>query len=107
MLLDFIEPDRNTQETLTICEVKDNDYTIGTLVVGICNRAVALLPSRIPYLKLYRALIDLQSSEAEIDSNRTNVVFLKAIILNAVQYCYSTIEMVLTANLIKRHDLPT
>ena len=82
VLFDFGEPDRNAQETLLVGQVKHHDDAIGTFVVGVCDCAVPLLTRSVPDLKLDRRLVDLKGAEAEIDSNRAQVVFLEAVILN-------------------------
>ena len=82
VLLDFVEPDRDTEETLTVSQVEDYDDAIGALVVRISDGPIALLPCRVPYLQLDRALIDLEGAEAEVNSDRANVILLETIILS-------------------------
>lgn len=81
MLFNLVEPYWYAQETLTIRQIKHHDYAIGTLVIGICDCAVAFLSGRVPNLKLNCTLVDLKGAEAEVDSNRANVVFLETVIL--------------------------
>ena len=81
VLLYLTEPDRDAQKALSVRHVKDHDYTVSTLVVGICDRSVAFLAGRIPNLQLDRRLVDLQGAEAEVHSNRAQVVLLEAVIL--------------------------
>ena len=81
MFLDLAEPDRDAKEALSVGHVEDHDDPIGALVVRIRDRAVPLLPRCVPNLQLNRALIDLEGSEAEIDTNSAKVVFLEAVIL--------------------------
>ena len=85
VFLDFVQPDRNTLEALTVCQIKDNNDAISALVVSISDGAVAFLSSRIPNLQLYGALVDLQCAESEIHANRADVVLLEAIVLSVSQ----------------------
>ena len=82
MLVNLVEPHWDAKETFPVGQVKDNDDTICALIVGIGDCAIAFLASRVPNLQLNCTLIDLKSSEAEVDANRTNVVFLETIILH-------------------------
>lgn len=81
MFFNFTEPDRDTEEAFSISEVENDNDTVCTFVVGIRNRAIPFLPSCIPDLQLNRGLVNTKGAETEIYSNRTEVVFLKTIIL--------------------------
>ena len=81
MFFDFIQPDRDGEETFFVSEVKNHNYAIGTLVVGIRDCAVPFLTRCVPNLQLDSALIDLECSESEINSNCADVVLLEAIVL--------------------------
>ena len=50
VLLDLVQPDWDAKKTFTVCQIEDDDYTIGALVVCIRDRPVPLLSSCIPYL---------------------------------------------------------
>ena len=50
VLLDLVQPDWDAKKTFTVCQIEDNDYAIGALVVCIRDRSVPLLSSCIPYL---------------------------------------------------------
>ena len=81
VLFDFIQPDWDREEAFFVSEVEDDDDAISSLVVGISNRAVPFLTCSVPNLQLDGALIDLECSEAEVNSNCANVVLLEAIVL--------------------------
>ena len=81
MLFNLVEPYWYAEETLTIRQIEHHNYAISTLVIGICDCAVALLSSRVPNLKLNCTLVDLKGTEAEVDTNSANVVFLETVIL--------------------------
>ena len=82
MLVDFVEPDGDAQEAFAVRQVEDHDDAVSPLVVGVGNSAIPLLACCIPNLKLDGALVDLQRAEAEVDTDRANVVFLEAVILH-------------------------
>ena len=81
VLFDFIQPNRDGEEAFFVSEVEDDDDAISSLVVGISNRAVPFLTCSVPNLQLDGALIDLECSEAEVNSNCADVVLLEAIVL--------------------------
>ena len=81
VFLNLVQPDWDAKKTFTVCQIEDDDYAIGTLVVCIRDRPIPLLSRRVPDLQLDRALIDLECAEAEVDPNSANVILLEAIIL--------------------------
>ena len=81
MLFYLRQPHRNTQEAFSVCQVKDHDNAISSLVVCIGDRAVPFLASCIPNLQLDRRLIDLEGAEPEVNTDRAQVVLLEAIVL--------------------------
>ena len=81
VLFDFIQPDWDGEEAFFVSEVEDDDDAISSLVVGISDCAVPFLTCSVPNLQLDSALIDLECSEAEVDSNCADVVLLEAIVL--------------------------
>lgn len=81
MLFNLVEPYWYAEETLTISQIEHHNYAISTLVIGICDCAVPLLSSSVPNLKLNCTLVDLKGTEAEVDTNSANVVFLETVIL--------------------------
>ena len=114
MFLDLIQPDGNAEEALTVGKVKDDNDSVGTLVISISDRSIAFLSSCIPNLQLDRALVNLKCAEPEVDTNSANVVLLEAIILKHLiakliisRTLYLMLIFKLTANLMSRHDLPT
>ena len=50
MLLDLIQPDWDAKETLSVCQVKDNNDAVSALVISISERTVSLLSRRVPNL---------------------------------------------------------
>ena len=83
MFLDFIEPDRNALEALSISKIEYDNDSISSLVVRICDGSVSLLPCSVPNLEFDGALIDLKGAESKVDSDRADVVLLEAVILSA------------------------
>ena len=81
VLLDFSEPDRYAEEALAVGQVENDDDAVGALVIRVRDCPVPLLARRVPNLQLYRALVDLQRSEPEVNSDRADVVFLEAVVL--------------------------
>ena len=81
MLLNLSKPNRNRQKALPVGQVEDHDDAIGTLVVGIRDGAIPLLSGCVPDLQLDGRLVDLESAETEINTDRADVVLLEAIIL--------------------------
>lgn len=69
MFFNFLEPTVDVVKAFTVSEIKDNKDTIGSFIVGLCDRSVALLPGRVPNLQSNRALIDLKCAEPEVDAN--------------------------------------
>ena len=91
VLIDLTKPDRYAEETLAIGEVEDDDDAVSTLVIGVRNCAVPFLACRVPDLQLDRALVYLQRSEPEVDSDRADVVLLEAVILLTVKLSASSL----------------
>jgi hypothetical protein len=83
VLLNLLEPGAQVKEGLLVAEVKDYDYTVGALVIGIRDRPVSLLSCGVPYLQLYCALVYLKSAEPEVHSDCRDVVFREAVIREA------------------------
>ena len=81
MFLDLVQPDWDAKKTFTVCQIEDDDYAIGALVVCVRDCPIPLLSRRVPNLQLDSALIDLECAEAEVDPNSANVILLEAIIL--------------------------
>ena len=86
VFLNLIKPHGYAQEALPISQVEDDDNAVGALVVGICDSPVAFLSCRVPNLQLDRALVDLQGSEAEVDTDCADVVLLEAVILLSITH---------------------
>ena len=83
VFFDLIQPDWDTLEALTIRQIKDDNNTVGSLVVSVSDCAVAFLACCVPDLKFDSALIDLQRAEAEVYADRADVVLLEAIVLKS------------------------
>ena len=78
------EPHRYTQERLSISQIKDYNDAISSLVVSVCDSAVSLLSSSVPYLQLDSGLVDLKSAESEVNTNCADVVFLETVVLKSL-----------------------
>ena len=85
VLFYLLEPAFEVQERLFVIYIEDNYDAVGPLIVSIGNSAVSFLAGSVPNLELDINLIDLQGSEAEIDSNSTDVVFLEAVVCESHQ----------------------
>ena len=59
----------HTIETLLVRDIVHQQNTHSTSVVCSCDRAKALLPGRIPDLKLHALSIQLNCPNLEIDAN--------------------------------------
>ena len=81
VLFNFREPSINTEEAFFICQIAHYDYSISTLVIGICDCPVSFLPSGIPYLKFNCRLIDLQCSESLQREKGQNSPRMKTLLL--------------------------
>ena len=81
MFLDLVEPDRYAEETLAVGQIEYHDNAVSTLVIRVCDGAVAFLPSCVPNLKLDSRLVNLQSAEPEVNTDSANVIFLEAVVL--------------------------
>ena len=80
VFFDLFEPAVNIHKRFSIGEIEYYKNTVGTFVVGFGDSAVPLLAGGVPDLEPDRALIDLESSEPKINSNRGDVVFFKVIV---------------------------
>ena len=56
-----------------------------TLVVGICDRAEALLPRRVPDLQLHILIIRLHRLEPEVHPDRRHVVLAELVVCEPQQ----------------------
>lgn len=81
VLFDFLEPAVHVVEAFLVSEVKNNQYAVGTFVVCLRYRTVALLASGVPYLQTHSTLVDLKCSESEVYPNCSDIVLLKLIVL--------------------------
>ena len=81
MLFYLFKPPIYINEAVAISKVKDNQDSIGTLIVGFGNCAVSFLTCSIPDLESHCALVDLECSKAEVNSNGCNIILLKVIVL--------------------------
>ena len=85
VLLDFLEPQVQRLEALLGAHVEHDHDTVGALVVGVGYGAVAFLSSRVPNLQLDGVLVDLEGAEAEVNSDRGDVVVVEAVVSESDQ----------------------
>lgn len=81
VLLDFLQPAVHVVETFLVCQIKNNKNSISPLVIGFCYCSIPFLTGRVPYLQANCALVNLQGSKSEIDSNCCHVILLELVIL--------------------------
>ena len=81
VLFDLFEPSVNIQEAFLVSKVKNDEYTIRTLVICLSNSTIPFLSSSIPYLQSYGTLVNLQGAESKVDSDSGHIVFLEVIVL--------------------------
>lgn len=80
MLLDLLQPRADVQEGFFVAQIENYDNPVGSLVIGVRDCTIALLPGRVPNLQLNCAFIDLESAEAEIHTDRCDVVLRETIV---------------------------
>ena len=81
VLFNLFEPSVNIQEAFLVSKVKNDEYTIRTLVICLSNSTIPFLSSSIPYLQSYGTFVNLQGAESEVDSDSGHIVFLEVIVL--------------------------
>ena len=81
MLLDFLKPPIKVYERVFVCQIKDNQNTVGTFIISFGDGSVPFLTSSVPNLKSYRWFINLKRSEPEVDTNCGDKIFLEFIVL--------------------------
>ena len=81
VLLDLAHPSVDSGERVAVSDIVDDNDTVGTLIVGGCDRLEALLSCSIPDLKLADLVIDIDSADLEVDTDGWHEVLLELIIL--------------------------
>lgn len=81
VLLDLLHPGGHIEEGFLVAQVEDNDDAIRTLIVGVSDGPIPLLPGGVPDLQLDGRFVYLKSAESEVYSYRCDVVLAEAIIL--------------------------
>ena len=85
MLLHFVYPLVQVQESLPFEKIEDQDDSLSPLIVSICYGAVAFLAGCVPDLQLYFALAVVERPKTEVDSDSCDVVLIELIICKADQ----------------------
>ncbi len=81
MFLHLCHPAIDVDEALFVANIEDNNDSVSSFVVSVGDSAVPFLACGVPYLEFNCGFVDLQSSEAEINTNCRDVVFLEAVVL--------------------------
>ena len=68
MRLNLLEPVLDIVKCGLLRAVIDQDDAHSTLVIGLRNRAEALLPSRVPNLQLHSLVLHINRLDLEVDS---------------------------------------
>ena len=69
----LLEPILDVVEGTLLAAIVDEQNAHGSLIIGLCDRSEALLPSRVPHLQLHALVVHLDGLYPEIDAYRGHV----------------------------------
>lgn len=83
--VNFLEPLFDIVERFLICAVIDNNDSVRSAIVRTGNGPKSLLTSSVPDLQLYRLSVEIDGSDFEVHSDRTDVALCVCIICESEQ----------------------
>ena len=80
MCIYLLEPIIKVQKALLIEKIKNQDDSVGSLIICICDSFIAFLACSVPDLELNLAPVVSQRSESKVNANRGYIVLIKLIV---------------------------
>ncbi len=80
MLLDLLHPLLHSREGITVCDVENNDNSVGASVVALSDCFEPALASSVPDLQLDLFVVELDLVDLEVDTDSGHLLFFKLVV---------------------------